>query len=397
MRYSLKHLPECYPRPVPPKTSRWFAVLAAMLVISVILMRIFGRYIDNNHFWLVAIGTPVVVWIISFGFRMWHWSLQDSKANSFDRHRERWILSETRKARRALQILNMTFITAHKEDKQGSVAVEILKNHSIIISQSDWKGEKGKRLSRITTEPGETPELVDGRFPFAISKSDSSLPMLAEFVRKDSGRIERFLTTELGGVLHKEGSQWVPDKVNSQGLSFNPAFLRAINQLSQLSDILFTDGSQGISFELQARPVPQVVETQLTIDGQKLHYFNQMADWQSFRWPGDTYKPGTMLTWTTVNAGARLFGDYSGTWGFIRWLDESKREQLDRSQWMMSFTAPDGRTLQWVLRSQLGSGPLALLALRGFTLPDQIFSVDSAAMAQALMTNTENSDMDGVE
>ena len=237
----------------------------------------------------------------------------------------------------------------------------------------------------------------DGRFPFAASKSDASLPMLAEFVRKDSGRIERFLTTELSGVLHKEGSQWVPDKVNSQGLSFNPVFLRAINQLSQLSDILFTDGSQGISFELQARPVPQVVETQLTIDGQKLHYFNQMADWQSFRWPGDTYKPGTMLTWTTVNAGARLFGDYSGTWGFIRWLDQGRRQQLDRSQWLMNFTAPDGRTLQWVLRSQLGSGPLALLALRGFTLPDQIFSVDSAATAQALMVNTGNSDMDGVE
>ena len=237
----------------------------------------------------------------------------------------------------------------------------------------------------------------DGRFPFAASKSDASLPMLAEFVRKDSGRIERFLSTELNGVLHKEGSQWVPDKVNSQGLNFNPAFLRAINQLSQLSDILFTDSSQGISFELQARPVPQVVETQLTIDGQKLHYFNQMADWQSFRWPGETYKPGTMLTWTTVNAGARLFGDYSGTWGFIRWLDLSKRQQLDRSQWMMSFTAPDGRTLQWVLRSQLGKGPLALLDLRGFTLPDHIFSVDSAATAQALMANTENNDMEGVE
>ncbi|MGM8515592.1 ImcF-related family protein [Enterobacter asburiae] len=237
----------------------------------------------------------------------------------------------------------------------------------------------------------------DGRFPFAASKSDASLPMLAEFIRKDSGRIDRFLTTELNGVLHKEGSQWVPDKVNSQGLSFNPAFLRAINQLSELSDILFTDGSQGISFDLQARPVPQVVETQLTIDGQKLHYFNQMADWQSFRWPGDTYKPGTMLTWTSVNAGARLFGDYRGTWGFIRWLDQGKRQQLDRSQWIVSFTAPDDSTLQWVLRSQLGSGPLALLALRGFTLPDQIFSVDSAATAQALMANTEISDMDGIE
>ncbi|MCK7451038.1 ImcF-related family protein [Enterobacter chengduensis] len=237
----------------------------------------------------------------------------------------------------------------------------------------------------------------DGRFPFAASKSDASLPMLAEFIRKDSGRIERFLNTELSGVLHKEGSQWVPDKVNSQGLNFNPAFLRAINQLTQLSDILFTDGSQGISFELQARPVPQVVETQLTIDGQKLRYFNQMADWQSFRWPGETYKPGTMVTWTTVNAGARLFGDYSGTWGFIRWLDQGQRQQLDRSQWMMNFTAPDGRTLQWVLRSQLGKGPLALLELRGFTLPDRIFSVDSAATAQALMANTADNDMDESE
>ncbi|MGV3347095.1 ImcF-related family protein, partial [Enterobacteriaceae bacterium LUAb1] len=31
----------------------------------------------------------------------------------------------------------------------------------------------------------------DGRFPFAASKSDASLPMLAEFIRRDSGRIGR--------------------------------------------------------------------------------------------------------------------------------------------------------------------------------------------------------------
>ena len=235
----------------------------------------------------------------------------------------------------------------------------------------------------------------EGRFPFAASKSDASLPMLAEFIRKDTGRIDRFLTAELSGVLHKEGSRWVPNRTNSQGLTFNPAFLKALNQLSQLSDIVFTDGSQGISFELQARPVPQVVETQLTIDGQQLHYFNQMADWQSFRWPGDTFKPGAMLTWTSTSAGTRLFGDYSGTWGLIRWLEQGKRKQLDRSQWMMSFTAPDGRTLQWVLRSQLGKGPLALLALRGFRLPEQIFSVD-AATAQVL-TGTEGSAMEGME
>jgi len=50
-----------------------------------------------------------------------------------------------------------------------------------------------------------------------------------------------------------------------------------------------------------------------------------------------------------------------------------------------------------VLRSQLGKGPLALLDLRGFTLPDRIFSVDSEAAAQALMASAGNSEMDGVE
>ncbi|POD89243.1 hypothetical protein BV924_22945 [Pectobacterium odoriferum] len=173
MLYSLKDLPECYPRPVPPKTSRWFTVLAAMLVISVIFMRIFGRYIDNKHFWLFAIGTPVAVWIVSFGFRMWVWSLQDSKANGFDRRREQWILRETRRTRRALQVLNTTFITAHQEDEQASVAVKMLNNHSIIISQSDWKDEKSKRLSRITTEPEDTPELVISRL---LSELIADLP-----------------------------------------------------------------------------------------------------------------------------------------------------------------------------------------------------------------------------
>lgn len=163
MLYSLKHLPDCYPRPDHPKVSRWFAVLAAMLVISVILMRIFGRYIDTRHFWLIAIGTPVVIWTVSFIIRMWAWSLQDSKGNGFDRRREQWILSETRRARRALQVLNTTFITAHQEDEQRSVADDMLNNHSIIISQSDWKGEKSRRLSRITAEPEDTPGLVISR------------------------------------------------------------------------------------------------------------------------------------------------------------------------------------------------------------------------------------------
>ncbi|MNG62918.1 hypothetical protein D3C79_211290 [compost metagenome] len=174
MPYSLKHLPECYPRPVTPKKTRWIAVLVSMLVISVIFMRIFGRYIDNSHFWLVAIGTPVVVWIVTFGFRMWIWSLQDSKANGFDGRREQWILRETKRARRALQILNTTFITAHPELDKDIAAAAMLNNQSIIASQADWKGEKSKRVSRIKVEPEDTPESF---IPRLFSELITGLPV----------------------------------------------------------------------------------------------------------------------------------------------------------------------------------------------------------------------------
>lgn len=219
----------------------------------------------------------------------------------------------------------------------------------------------------------------DGRYPFAIGNSDASLSMLAEFIRKDSGHIDRFLARELRGILHKEGTQWVPDRVNSQGLAFNPAFLAAINQLRVISDILFTDGSQGMRFELLARPVPNVVETHLSIDGQKLIYFNQMASWQRFRWPGDTYKPGAMLAWTEVNAGARLYGDYQGTWGLIRWLEQAQRQKLDEGRYQLTFATAEQRPLQWILRTELGEGPLGLLQLRDFTLPGQIFMMRGAS------------------
>ncbi|TDB41633.1 type VI secretion IcmF C-terminal domain-containing protein, partial [Photorhabdus khanii] len=96
---------------------------------------------------------------------------------------------------------------------------------------------------------------------------------------------------------------------------------------------------------------------------------------QRFRWPGETYKPGVMLTWTSVNAGARLFGDYPGTWGLIRWLAQAKAERLDESRYRLTFIMPDGLPVTWILRTEMGSGPLALLKLRGLTLPKEIFVV----------------------
>jgi type VI secretion system protein ImpL len=201
--------------------------------------------------------------------------------------------------------------------------------------------------------------------------------MLGQMIRSGNGRIDQFIKTQLGGVLRKEGNRWVPDSAHSQGLRFNPQFLRAVNQLSDLADILYTDGGMGMTFQLQAKPVRNVVETTLILDGVKLEYFNQMESWQQFTWPGGTDHPGASLSWTSLKGGARLFGDYSGVWGLVRLLEQAQVTALDDSgsHFELVLKAPDDLPLTWQLQTELGRGPLAVLQLRGFTLPEKIFDV----------------------
>lgn len=214
-----------------------------------------------------------------------------------------------------------------------------------------------------------------GRYPFNNSSSDVSLPLLAKYLNADSGRIARFLQTRLKGVLHKEGNHWVPDSINSQGLAFNPAFLNAINTLSHISDVAFTEGNAGMNFELRPGTADGVMQTDMIIDSQKLTYVNQMPAWKRFTWPADTEAPGANLSWISTQAGTRQYADIPGGWGLIRLLDKAAVSAYPGvgSSYSLSWKAQDGRTLNYTLRTEAGEGPLALLKLRNFRLPETIF------------------------
>ncbi|EOB9993581.1 type VI secretion system tip protein VgrG [Cronobacter sakazakii] len=217
------------------------------------------------------------------------------------------------------------------------------------------------------------------RWPFSPDKqSEASLPLLSQYLRNDTGRITQFVKTSLGGVLHKEGRRWVPDAISSQGLHFNPEFLDALNALSELADVVFTSGDAGVHFQLMGKPARDVMQTTLFLDQQKLDYHNQVESWQPFVWPDSQWKPRTTLTWTSVNTGERIYADYPGSWGFIRLLDKAQVKATDNSTYVLRWKTADGDTLNMILRTEAGVGPLALLRLKGFRLPQQVFETTGA-------------------
>ncbi|WP_369789058.1 ImcF-related family protein [Rouxiella sp. WC2420] len=216
-----------------------------------------------------------------------------------------------------------------------------------------------------------------GRYPFKNTASEVSLPLLGSYLNGESGRITRFLQTRLNGVLHKEGSHWVQDRINAQGLTFNLAFLKAIDTLSYLSEIVFINGEAKIHFELRPATAKDIMQTDLIVDNQKLSYYNQLPNWKRFSWPGDTQAPGASLSWISTQAGTRQYADLQGAWGLIRLLDKAEVTPYQgvNSSFHLRWKTHDGWPLNYTLRTETGEGPLALLQLRNFVLPSKIFSI----------------------
>ncbi|WP_175946507.1 ImcF-related family protein [Burkholderia pyrrocinia] len=226
-----------------------------------------------------------------------------------------------------------------------------------------------------------------GRYPFADSDNDASLPEMARFMRPDNGVITQFITTQLAGVVERQGDRWVAAQGADHGadhgaLAIDPSFLASLNQLTRISTVLFPSGDAHVRYELQAVPTPGVTDMKFVLSGRELHYFNQKQEWTPFEWPGQSLENLSHIEWQTEQGGLRTELDSQGRFGLIRLLERAKVSQQDSARYLLTWT-PDtsqGIPLRVQLRSEAGAGPLDVLQLRHFTLPTRIF-VTSAAKA----------------
>jgi len=224
-----------------------------------------------------------------------------------------------------------------------------------------------------------------GRYPFADSENDASLPEMARFMRPDNGVITQFVTSQLAGVVERQGDRWVPVQgANSSALTVDPAFLAALNKLARVSTVVFPSGDAHVRYELRGVPTPGITDMKFVLSGRELHYFNQKQEWVPFVWPGDTLENITRIDWETQQGGLRSGLDMQGRFGLIRLLERAEVTPQDNARTLLSWT-PDqsiGLPLRVQLRSEAGAGPLDVLALRHFSLPQRIFVTTSAKALQ---------------
>ncbi|SAK64777.1 ImcF-related family protein [Caballeronia ptereochthonis] len=220
-----------------------------------------------------------------------------------------------------------------------------------------------------------------GRYPFADSDNDASLPELARFMRLDNGVIAQFVTTQLAGVIERQGDHWVAAQGSDQGaLTLDPAFLAALNKLTRVSTAMFPSGDARVRFDLRGVPTPGVTEMSFALAGRDFKYFNQKEEWVPFEWPGQTLENVTHVEWQTAQGGLRSALDEHGRFGLIRLLEHAKVAQQDGARYLLSWTPDQSQAppLSMQMRAEAGAGPLDVLALRHFTLPTRIFVTNAA-------------------
>ncbi|MGU0056287.1 type VI secretion IcmF C-terminal domain-containing protein [Enterobacter hormaechei] len=121
------------------------------------------------------------------------------------------------------------------------------------------------------------------------------------------------------------------------------------------------------------------METRLVIDSQKLTYMNQMPTWKRFIWPADTEAPGAAVG--SPQTGTRQYAGYVRGVGLDTAAGQGVSQRVSRhgQRYRLTWQVQDGRPLNYTLRTEAGEGPLALLKLRNFSLPLQIFTVSEPA------------------
>ncbi|HGW8824641.1 hypothetical protein MWG63_23475, partial [Escherichia coli] len=146
------------------------SALLLMLSVGVAITSLFASdelAKNGPHFWGLACGVPAFIWSLVASVRWLFFITQYIRADAWNKRREEVILQETRRGRRALQILSFSVQTALNGDSVAETTAAFLARQQVLNTYVDLRGEDTVRRSVI---PVLTNKPVTGRLSEIISR-----------------------------------------------------------------------------------------------------------------------------------------------------------------------------------------------------------------------------------
>ncbi|EFA3647017.1 hypothetical protein C6V58_002464 [Escherichia coli] len=170
MPVRLNTIPDAESYPAPPARIKWLSALLLMLSVGVAITSLFASdelAKNGPHFWGLACGVPAFIWSLVASVRWLFFITQYIRADAWNKRREEVILQETRRGRRALQILSFSVQTALNGDSVAETTTAFLARQQVLNTYADLRGEDTVRRSVI---PVLTNKPVTGRLSEIISR-----------------------------------------------------------------------------------------------------------------------------------------------------------------------------------------------------------------------------------
>ena len=193
MPVRLNTIPDAESYPAPPARIKWLSALLLMLSVGVAITSLFASdelAKNGPHFWGLACGVPAFIWSLVASVRWLFFITQYIRADAWNKRREEVILQETRRGRRALQILSFSVQTALNGDSVAETTAAFLARQQVLYTYGDLRGEDTVRRSVI---PVLTNKPVTG--------TDVNSQLLLKLYTEDAAEARGWLP---GGQLHSD-------------------------------------------------------------------------------------------------------------------------------------------------------------------------------------------------
>ncbi|EFD8867978.1 type VI secretion system baseplate subunit TssG [Escherichia coli] len=193
MPVRLNTIPDAESYPAPPARIKWLSALLLMLSVGVAITSLFASdelAKNGPHFWGLACGVPAFIWSLVASVRWLFFITQYIRADAWNKRREEVILQETRRGRRALQILSFSVQTALNGDSVAETTAAFLARQQVLNTYVDLRGEDTVRRSVI---PVLTNKPVTG--------TDVNSQLLLKLYTEDAAEARGWLP---GGQLHSD-------------------------------------------------------------------------------------------------------------------------------------------------------------------------------------------------